>query len=101
MPRTNPWWKAITYSKHVSSGEPDDAKVSSPVRRGVCGKVPAKVTRHFPTLLYALAKRPTRVAVGADPAGQGDLLGLLVCDGGDSPGTHGKKDEGRAARVWG
>lgn len=35
----------------MSSGEPDDAKVSSPVRRGVCGKVPAKVTRHFPTLL--------------------------------------------------
>jgi len=32
------------------SGEPDDAKVSSPVRRGVCGKVSAKTTRHFPTL---------------------------------------------------
>ena len=32
------------------SGEPDDAKVSSPVRRGVCGKVSAKITRHFPTL---------------------------------------------------
>ncbi len=32
------------------SGEPDDAKVSNPVRRGVCGKVSAKITRHFPTL---------------------------------------------------
>lgn len=49
----------------MSSGEPDDAKVSSPVRRGVCGKVPAKVTRHFPTLLDA---------AGAGCAGRGEAL---------------------------
>ena len=44
----------------MSSGEPDDAKVSSPVRRGVCGKVPAKVTRHFPTLPHSARSRCAR-----------------------------------------
>ena len=89
MPRSNPWWKAITYSKHVSSGEPDDAKVSSPVRGGVCGKVPAKVTRHFPTLLYVVAKRTTCMAFAADPARQSDFLGVLVSDGSHSAGLDG------------
>ena len=32
-------------------------QVSSPVRRGVCGKVPAKVTRHFPTLPHSARSR--------------------------------------------
>ena len=50
--KRTPIGETATHSKHVSSGEPDDAKVSSPVRRGVCGKVPEKVTRHFPTLLH-------------------------------------------------
>mgnify|MGYP000327275332 CR=1 FL=1 len=31
----------------MSSGEPDDAKVSRPVRRGVCGKVPARQLATF------------------------------------------------------
>jgi hypothetical protein len=34
--------KATPNSTHISSGEPDDAKVSRPVRRGVYGKVPTK-----------------------------------------------------------
>ena len=73
----------------MSSGEPDDAKVSSPVRRGVCGKVPAKVTRHFPTLLYVVAKRAACMAVGADPTGQSDFLGVHISDGSHSPCPHG------------
>ena len=85
----------------MSSGEPDDAKVSSPVRRGVCGKVPAKVTRHFPTLLYVVAKRATCMAFGTDTAGEGDFLGLLLSDGSHSPCPHGQKDEGCAARLRG
>ena len=99
MPRINPWWKAITYSKHVSSGEPDDAKVSSPVRRGVCGKVPAKVTRHFPTLLYVVAKPQARLAFGPVPTGQSSLLDLLVNDGSQSPLTDRPQDEGSAAFI--
>ena len=42
--------KPLPVKTNMNSGEPDDVKASSPVRRGVCGKVPAKVTRHFPTL---------------------------------------------------
>jgi len=61
--------------------------------------VPAKVTRHFPTLLHALAKCPACVAVGTDPAGEGDFLGLLFGDGSDSSGPHGKENEGCAARL--
>jgi len=54
MPRFYSCGKTVTPSKHLSSGEPDDAKVSSPVRRGVCGKVSARITRHFPTLLNCI-----------------------------------------------
>ena len=100
MPCSNSHRKTITHPKHLGSGEPDDAKVSSPVRRGVCGKVSARITRYIPTLLHTLAKCPTCVAVGADPTGQGDLLSLQLGDGSDSPGTHGKEDEGCAARLW-
>jgi len=51
MPCKNSRRKTVTHLMHLSSGEPDDAKVSRPVRRGVCGKVSARITRHFPTLL--------------------------------------------------
>ena len=61
--------------------------------------MPAKVTRHFPTLLHVVAKRPACMAVGADPAGQGDFLSLLHGDGSNCPGPHGKEDEGCAARL--
>ena len=47
--KRTPIGEIAIHSKHVSYGEPDDAKVSSPVWRGVCGKAPEKVTRHFPT----------------------------------------------------
>lgn len=89
MPCGNSHRKAITHPKHLSSGEPDDAKVSSPVRRGVCGKVSARITRYIPTLLHALAKCPACVAVGANPTGQGDFLGVHISDGSHSPCPHG------------
>jgi hypothetical protein len=50
----------------VGSGEPDEAKVSSPVRRGDWGKVPARVTRHFPTLQGVLTQVGQE---GAEPGG--------------------------------
>ena len=81
--------KTVTHQKHLSSGEPDDAKVSSPVRRGVCGKVSVRITRHIPTLLYVVAKRTTCMAFGADPARQSDFLGVLVSDGSHSAGLDG------------
>ena len=52
--------------------------------------------------LYTLmAKRPARVAVGADPASQGDLLSLLLNDGSGSSGPHRPEDEGGPARLRG
>lgn len=67
MPRCNPCGKIVTPSKHLSSGEPDDAKVSSPVRRGVCGKVSERITRHFPTLLYSIPLAAQKVIVDWQP----------------------------------
>lgn len=40
MSRRYPRWKTNSQETQVSSGEPDNAKVLRPVRRGVCGKVP-------------------------------------------------------------
>ena len=63
--------------------------------------MPAKVTRHFPTLLYVVAKRAACMEIGSDPAGQSDFLGVLVNDGSNSAGLDGTKDESRAARLRG
>ena len=63
--------------------------------------MPAKVTRHFPTLLYVVAKRATCMAFGTDSAGQSDFLGVLDSDGSHSAGLDGEKDESRAARLRG
>ena len=99
MPRSNSLWKAITYSKHISSGEPDDAKVSSPVRRGVCGKVSARITRHIPTLLYVMAGCAQGVAAWTNQTGEGNLLGLRRSDGGKSTGIDGPENGATRSRL--
>ena len=40
----------VPLTKVKITGEPDDGKLSSPVRRGADGKVPGWVTRRRPTL---------------------------------------------------
>jgi len=50
--------------------------------------------------IYVVAKCPVCVAVGADSTGQGDLLGLLVGYGSDSPCPHGQEDKGCADCLW-
>jgi hypothetical protein len=89
MPRGNTQWEAITQTKHISSGEPDDAKVSSPVRRGVCGKVPVKVTRHFPTLLLVMAEFTQGFPFRTDEIRKSGFFDLLRHDGGQSSLTNG------------
>ena len=104
MPRYDPQRETVTQPKHVSSGEPDDAKVSRPVRRGVCGKVPlasdAAVTRHFPTLLYAVAGAAAGVAFGADSASQGGVCRLQRRHGSPGVGPDGTQDARRTTSVW-
>lgn len=42
----------VPLTKVRVTGEPDDGKLSCPVRRGADGKVPNRVTRRQPTLHY-------------------------------------------------
>ena len=49
------------------------------------------VLRNRVFIVHTLAKCPPCMAVGTDPAGQSDFLGLLLGDGSNSPGPHGRK----------
>jgi len=101
MPRSNSHGKTVTYSKHLSSGEPDDAKVSSPVRRGVCGKVSVRITRHIPTLLHLVAGTAPGLALGAGQTRQGHLYGVSGHARGAGTFPDGPQDARRPATVRG